>query len=123
MPEYKRDRVRVDKLIRKVGVVIVLNKNHVKTPEHMVTTMWEIYQAGYLAECTFRIDTGIITEAMAELTAISKDTKGEIDDVVTSLSLAFRGDDIEGACQLTTRLKYLHKMMGEVRHSRARLLA
>lgn len=62
-------------------------------------------------------------DTMAELTAISKDTKGEIDDVVTSLSLAFRGDDIEGACQLTTRLKYLHKMMGEVRHSRARLLA
>jgi len=60
---------------------------------------------------------------MTELNTIATETKAEIDDVITGLSLAFRGDDIEGACELTTRLKYLHKMMGEVRHSRARLLA
>lgn len=68
MAEYKTDRARVDKTIRKSGIVVVLNKKHVKKPEHMVTTMWEIYQAGYVAECTFRIDQGILSEAMAELT-------------------------------------------------------
>jgi len=61
--------------------------------------------------------------SMADVGALSRETKAEIDDVVAGLSLAFKGDDIEGACQLTTRLKYLHKMMGEVRQVRARLMA
>jgi len=68
MAEYKRDRNRVDKAMRKSGVVVVMNKKHVKNPEHMITTMWEVYQAGYLAECTFRIDKAILAEAMQELT-------------------------------------------------------
>ena len=69
MADYKKDRSRVDKAIRKSGVVVVMNKKHIQCPEHMVTTMWEVYQAGYLAECTFRIDQGILAEAMQELTA------------------------------------------------------
>ena len=67
MAQYARDASRVDKAVRKSGVVVVMNKKHVKTPEHMVTTMWEVYQGGYLAECTFRIDEGILREAMQEL--------------------------------------------------------
>jgi len=69
MAEYKPDRKKVDKAIRKSGVVVVMNKKHIKNPQHMVTTMWEVYQAGYLAECTFRIDKAILAEAMQELTA------------------------------------------------------
>ena len=63
------------------------------------------------------------TTTLADVGALARETKGEIDDVVTGLSLAFKGGDIQGACQLTTRLKYLHKMMGEVRQVRARLMA
>ena len=69
MAQYARDASRVDKAVRKSGVVVVINKKHVKKPEHMVTTMWEVYRGGYIAECTFRIDQGILTEAMRELTA------------------------------------------------------
>jgi len=68
MASYKRDRTRVDRVLREGGIVVVMNRKHVKTAEDMVTTMWEVYQAGYVAECTFRIDAGIITEAMQELT-------------------------------------------------------
>lgn len=68
MPDYQRDRVRVGRVICKSGVVVVVNKNHVKNPEHMITTMWEIYQAGYVAECTFRIEEAILREGMQELT-------------------------------------------------------
>lgn len=68
MADYKLDRSRVDSAIRKSGIVIVMNKKHIKNPEHMVTTMLEVYKAGYIAECTFRIDQGIIAEAMQELT-------------------------------------------------------
>ena len=65
----------------------------------------------------------MMADTMAQLNDIQRETKAEIDDVLTALSLAFQGNDISGACQLTTRLKYLDKMMGEVRQARARLLA
>ena len=68
MPEYKKDRKRVDRAMRKIGIVVVMNKKHVKAPEHMVTTMVELNRAGFIAECTFRIDEAILREAMAELT-------------------------------------------------------
>jgi len=67
MADYRRDRARVDAALRKSGVVVVMNRDHVKTPEDLVTTMWEVYQAGLVAECTFRIDEAIIREAMKEL--------------------------------------------------------
>lgn len=63
-----------------------------------------------------------MADSMEELNAIQRETKVEIDDVLSALSLAFQGGDIQGACQLTTRLKYLDKMMGEVRQGRARLM-
>lgn len=85
--------------------------------------------------CNLVQDQSILIEAMemrerlasaatlADVSQLARETKGEVDDVVTGLSLAFRGGDVEGACQLTTRLKYLHKMMGEVRQVRARLMS
>lgn len=67
MTTYKRDRKKVDQCIRNSGIVVVLNKKHVTNAEHMITTMKQIYEAGFIAECTFRIDEGVIREAMAEL--------------------------------------------------------
>lgn len=67
MANYQRDRARVDKALRAAGVVVVMNRDHVKSATDLVTTMWEVYQAGYVAECTFRIDEGIIREGMQEL--------------------------------------------------------
>lgn len=64
---YQRERSRVDKALRAAGVVVVMNRDHVKQASDLVTTMWEVYQAGYVAECTFRIDEGIIREGMQEL--------------------------------------------------------
>lgn len=69
MAEYRKDRRQVDRAIRQSGLVVVMNRKHVKKPEDLVNTMWEVYQAGFLAECTFRIDLGIIREAMGELRA------------------------------------------------------
>lgn len=67
MTGYSRDRKRVDSLLRKCGIVVVMNKNHVQTAEHMVITMKSIYDAGLVAEVTFRIDEGILREGMKEL--------------------------------------------------------
>ncbi len=70
MSGYKRDRARVDAAMRKSGVCVVMNKSHVTTPEHLVTTMRAVCEAGYVAECTFRIDLGLIREGMQELVKI-----------------------------------------------------
>jgi 2-keto-3-deoxy-6-phosphogluconate aldolase len=67
MAEYQRDRKRVDGALRKSGIVVVMNRDHVKKPADMVLTMQEVYQAGFVAECTFRIDEGILREGMREL--------------------------------------------------------
>jgi 2-keto-3-deoxy-6-phosphogluconate aldolase len=64
---YQRNRARVDKALRKSGVVVVMNKDHVKKPEDLVMTMWEVYEAGLVAECTFRIDEGLLREGMKEI--------------------------------------------------------
>ncbi len=70
MSQYKKDRKRVDAALRKSGVVVVMNRDHVKNAEHMVTTMTEVYKAGFVAECTMRIDMGILREGMKELVKI-----------------------------------------------------
>jgi len=72
--EYKRDRKKVDAALRKSGVVVVMNKSHIKTPEHMVTTMKAVYEAHYVAEVTFRIDEGLLREAMLELVDLRADS-------------------------------------------------
>ncbi|WP_432799533.1 hypothetical protein [Poriferisphaera sp. WC338] len=67
MVSTESERQVVDKALRASGIVIVLNQSHVKTTQHIVDTMVAIYEQGYVAELTFRIDHGMIREAMAEL--------------------------------------------------------
>lgn len=67
MADYQRDRNRVDAALRKSGIVVVMNKSHITKPEHMVTTMKAVHEAGLVAEVTFRIEEGILHEAMKEL--------------------------------------------------------
>ena len=67
MGEYRRDRSRVDRALRKAGVVVVMNKDHIKCADDMVVTMTEVHNAGLVAEVTFRIEEGILREGMQEL--------------------------------------------------------
>ena len=67
MAEWKYDVKRVDASLRKSGVVVVMNKSHIQAPQHLVDTMREVYKAGYVSECTFRIDPGLLKEGMQEL--------------------------------------------------------
>ncbi len=53
--------------------------------------------------------------------ALSRRAKGDIETCVEQLSKLFATDDLEGACRLTTRLKYLRKLAEETRRARARL--
>ena len=77
MADYERDRARVDSALRKSGIVVVMNKDHIKKPEDMVLTMEEVYKAGYVAEVTFRIEEAILREAMQELVKRRAETPAE----------------------------------------------
>jgi 2-keto-3-deoxy-6-phosphogluconate aldolase len=67
MAGYVRDPKRVDRMLREGGVVVVMGRDHAKKPEDVVNTMQAIYDAGLIAEVTFRIPEGILKEAMAEM--------------------------------------------------------
>jgi 2-keto-3-deoxy-6-phosphogluconate aldolase len=70
LTEYLRNSTRVDTALRTSGIVVVMNKDHIKKPEDMIVTMQEVYAAGLVAEVTFRIEESILREGMAELTRI-----------------------------------------------------
>ena len=78
MAEYKRDPARVDKALREKGVVVVMGRDHARKPEDVINTFQAIYEAGYVSEVTFRIEEGILREAMSELTLIR--AKSDPDD-------------------------------------------
>ncbi|MCK5167823.1 MAG: Fe-S protein assembly co-chaperone HscB, partial [Rhodospirillaceae bacterium] len=61
-------------------------------------------------------------EKISDVDLIAAGAREEMKDIIEGISLAFKGDDIEGACQLTTRLKYLTKLLDEVRQRRTQVL-
>lgn len=67
---YQYDIKRVDAALRKSGVVVVMNKSHIQTPQHFVDTMVAVSEAGFVSECTFRIDPSLLKEGMQELVNI-----------------------------------------------------
>lgn len=77
MADYQRDRSRVDAALRKSGIVVVMNKSHIETPEHMVTTMKAVSDAGIVAEITFRIEEGLLREGIQELVKMRAESPPE----------------------------------------------
>jgi molecular chaperone HscB len=107
-----------------------------KSPLRRADYMVHLHGVDVLPEgCNLVVDQSILMEAMEmreqlaavetldDLNTIAKHSKTEIDQVLVDLSKAFATEDFEAAGKLTTRLKYLQKMMGEVRHVRARLMS
>ena len=61
------------------------------------------------------------TESPEEVGAIADEARRDIDTCITELSEAFADEALETACRLTTRLKYLTKLVNETRSRRAQL--
>ncbi|MCF6270442.1 MAG: hypothetical protein L3J41_12070 [Melioribacteraceae bacterium] len=74
---YQYDRKKVRAALIKSEVVVVINKKHVQKPEDLVTTMVEVYKAGYVAETTFRIDPAILKEGMVELVKLREESPAD----------------------------------------------
>jgi len=60
-------------------------------------------------------------ETAQEVDAISERADEDIRVCIEQLSRLFADDDIEGACRLTTRLKYLQKLAEETRMHKAKM--
>lgn len=105
-------------------------KDPLKRADHMIHLLGiDVLDEG----CSQSTDPVILMEAMelreqlagaesADAVAkIALTTADDIEDCEAGLAVAFRDSDLDGACSLTTRLKYLRKLSDEVRAARARV--
>ena len=67
--QQQRDARAVEKSLRAKGVVAIMIKAHARGPEDVINTVRAIHEAGYFPEVTYRIDQGIIREAMTDINA------------------------------------------------------
>ena len=61
------------------------------------------------------------SETVEDVVSLEGRTRKNVETCIQQLSELFAGDDIEGACRLTTRLKYLRKLADEIRQHKMRL--
>ncbi len=61
-------------------------------------------------------------ETLEQLNVLSTHTQNEIKGCIEKLSKLFKDNDIEGACRLKTRLKYLKKLTEETRIQRMKII-
>jgi 2-keto-3-deoxy-6-phosphogluconate aldolase len=85
--------------MRKAGIVVVMNRDHVKKPEDMILTMQEVYKAGFVAECTFRIEEGILREGMRELVKMRDESPAE-DPFVLGVGSVINPKELEAAIDM-----------------------
>ena len=99
MAEYKRDPARVDKVLREKGIVIVMGKNHARNAEDVVNSVKAIKDFGYVPEVTFRIDEGILKEAMGELIRMRTESKPD-DPMIIGVGSIINPHELETAIEM-----------------------
>lgn len=105
-------------------------KDPLKRADYLV----HIRGSGVLHEgCNLVNDQELLTESLelrealadaetpADVEALARRAAADVQECIGALSAVFAGDDLEGACRLTTRLKYLRKLVDECRLRRGRL--
>jgi 2-keto-3-deoxy-6-phosphogluconate aldolase len=100
MAGYVRDAKRVDKLLRERGVVVVMGRDHAKTAQDVVHTVQGIYEAGYIAEVTFRIPEGLLKEAMTELRRRREKTAGTANPMLLGVGSVINPRELDSAIDM-----------------------
>lgn len=96
---YKRERLRVDNAIRRAGIVVVMNRDHIKKPQDVVTTVQEVQSAGFVSELTFRIDEGILREGMQELTRLRAEAPAD-NPLILGVGSVINPHELEAAIEM-----------------------
>lgn len=72
-----RDSKQTKTLLSQTGLIVIITPQHVRTAEHLVTTVLEVHQAGFIPELTFRLSDQLIHDAIDELNKRRDDCPGE----------------------------------------------
>ena len=105
-----------------------------KDPLRRADYLVHLKGSGVLPEgCHLVNDTALLTESMElrealaeaetveQVDGLERRARQDIGECIEQLSVLFRDDDLEGACRLTTRLKYLRKLAEETRVRRVQI--
>jgi len=105
----KDDLARADYMVHVKGTDVLPEGCNLVNDSMLLAETMELREA--LAEAETAADVDTLARRAAE----------DIRQCVEQLSRLFFDDDVEGACRLTTRLKYLRKLAQETRAARARV--
>ncbi len=100
---------RADYMVHEMGAGVLPEGCNLVGDEELLVETMEMREA--LAEA----------ETAGDVEALAKRARDDINRCVNGLSKLLAGGDVEGACRLVTRLKYLNKLEEETRQCRARL--
>ncbi len=105
-----------------------------KDPLRRADYLVHLKGSGVLPEgCHLVNDTALLTESMElrealadadtveQVDGLERRARQDIADCIEQISVLFGDGDLEGACRLTTRLKYLRKLAEETRVRRAQI--
>jgi len=99
-PSYNRDPRRVEQVLRKKGIVVVMGRGHARNPQDVINTVKAIYEAGYVAEVTFRIPEGILKEAMSELQKMRSEASTPDNPMVLGVGSVINPHELETAIDM-----------------------
>ena len=99
---YERDAKRVETALRKKGIVVVMGRGHARNAQDVVNTIKAIYEAGYVAEVTFRIPEEILKEAMSDLKKMRAESweSNPDDPMVLGIGSVINPHELETAIEL-----------------------
>lgn len=100
---------RADYLVHLKGSGVLPEGCNLVNDQELLTESLELREA--LAEA----------ETQADVDALARRAAADVKECIEALSEVFAKDDLEGACRLTTRLKYLRKLVDECRVRSGRL--
>jgi 2-keto-3-deoxy-6-phosphogluconate aldolase len=99
---YERDAKRVEAALRNKGIVVVMGRGHARNAQDVINTIKAIYEAGYVAEVTFRIPEEILKEAMSDLRKMRAETleSNPNDPMVLGIGSVINPHELETAIEL-----------------------
>src|SRR5690606_15589550 len=86
--------------LRRSGIIVIVNARHIASPEDLVLIMRMIHEEGWIPECTFRIDIGILREAMTELRAFRDEKSSDADPVILGVGSLINPRELEAALEM-----------------------
>lgn len=97
--KHERNPENVATALRNEGVIVIMLKAHARKPEDIVTTVRAIHEMGYFPEITFRIDIGMIGEAMSEINRV-RDAASPDDRLLVGVGSVTEPGELEAAIDM-----------------------